>query len=247
MAVNEQGFYAAGLFVALIVLSAISLSWMSKRLILLFRSVFGPTLTMVLIESPALFLHEMSHLFVAVLFGHRIVDVSLKGMFRAGAGGHVTTQYNPRSLYQRMGLSVMAIAPFALPMGALMAVLIQVYGYPSPSQGGAWLHTLATRRPTGWEAPSIAIALYLHLVIAATLRLSREDWLVIAKGSPIWIGFIMLLAALNYPPALTTPWYWPPVLLLATGLLIAAVAKLFAVLMLSLLSLCRRMVILSFA
>ncbi len=242
MAPIEQVFYAAGLLVTLIAFSAWMLSLMSTQLVRLSRSVFGVRLTMILIESPALFLHEMSHLVVAVIFGHRIVEVNLKGMFKAGAGGHVMTQYNTRSFYQRLGLFLMAIAPFALPMILLLVVLVRTYGYPTPTGAGDWVREIAATPLTAWSGTSLAIALYLHLVVSATLRLSGQDWLTAAQSAPIWILIAVLFAVVTYPPSMSTPWAWPPVLLLATGLLFALAAKLFAVLTLSLLSLCRQMV-----
>lgn len=67
-------------------------------------------------------IHELSHLLVAVLFGHRITRVKLLNLSQNdGSLGSVSSTYNPNSLYQKMGNFFIGIAPI---YGCFLAIIV---------------------------------------------------------------------------------------------------------------------------
>ncbi|MFD3303757.1 hypothetical protein [Alteromonas macleodii] len=57
-------------------------------------------------------LHEIAHAFMCVLFRHKITEVKLFKPDNDGTLGYVNFSYNPASLYQRIGLFFVGLAPF---------------------------------------------------------------------------------------------------------------------------------------
>ncbi len=55
--------------------------------------------------------HELAHLLMCIVFRHRVVDVQLY-QSRSDIRGYVRHTYNPSSLYQRIGLFFIGLAPF---------------------------------------------------------------------------------------------------------------------------------------
>ena len=57
-------------------------------------------------------LHEVSHAIMCLIFRHKITDMKLFKPDSDGTLGYVNFSYNPISLYQRMGLFFVGMAPF---------------------------------------------------------------------------------------------------------------------------------------
>lgn len=215
--------WAAAILYAVVVVGSWMLSRMGTLLVQSCRMVIGTRATMVLVDSPALFLHEMSHLIVALFFGHRIKEVKLTGIWRPSEGGHVITEYNPKKFRHRLGVSMMALAPIAFPMAILFMVIANTYGIPAVGSTPDWFLRILNEPPEQQKVPFLLLALYLHLLIAATMRLSTQDWLSIARGALSWAGLAVFIAALFYGGG--PPWMWTPTVLIATCFIMAIMSK----------------------
>lgn len=215
--------WAAGILYLVVSAGSWALSRMGTVLVKASRQVFGRRLTLLLIDSPSILLHELCHLAVAIVFGHRVTEVNLKGVFIPGAASHVSTLYNPRNVFHRLGLSMMALAPIVLPMLALVMVVVDAYGFPERGRAGEWVRSLITGTPEASDLPLLLGILYLHLLISATMRLSRQDWFEFARGSLSWVALLVLVAALFYRSG--PPWFWGPTVLIASSFAIAMVTK----------------------
>lgn len=67
-------------------------------------------------------LHELSHLLMAILFGHKIVSVKLFSLnLKSRTLGHVRHSYNKKNYYQRIGNFFIGIAPI---IGGTLIILI---------------------------------------------------------------------------------------------------------------------------
>lgn len=215
--------WAATLLYGIFVFGSWALSRMGRAIVHRVEAIFGTKITFAFVDSPSLILHELSHLLVALLFGHRIQEVSLAGAWDPAKGGHVITKYNPRSFWNRLGVSMMALAPVALPLLILGGMLVAQYGTPSSIKATEWVLEVFRSKLSVSSAPLILGALYLHILISATMRLSAQDWKSFAKGSLPWTAVLTILAALFFRGG--DPWAWRPVVLVGTAFATALAAK----------------------
>jgi hypothetical protein len=112
--------------------------------------------------------HELSHLFAARLFGHRIIAWKLFDPDPAsGTLGYVRHAYSRRSLWQILGTFFVGIAP--LIVGGLVLWGLLCWMIPSLDRGGSLLRLLARGDRSG-SPFGAASALCLTLV----LRIWRE-------------------------------------------------------------------------
>ena len=70
---------------------------------------------------PGVMLHELSHAFFCIIFKHKIVDMKLFSPEEDGTLGYVNHQYNPKSIYQRMGNFFIGTGPI---WGGVTAILL---------------------------------------------------------------------------------------------------------------------------
>lgn len=208
------------LFMA-IVAGAALLSWMGARLERACREALGERLTRVLVVGPAVVLHELSHLLVAVVFAHRIEEVKLEGAWRPGAPAYVRTVYNRANPYHRLGLGLMALAPVVLPLTLLWGLAVAFLGFPGP----AVLLELHTRSAE-WKAGSwygsagIGAALfYAHVISGVAMQLSGADWAGLARGALLWVMMFVIFAMIWHRDL--TPWLWSPTLSVAACILLS--------------------------
>ncbi len=69
-------------------------------------------------------IHEISHLILCILFGHKIVEVRLFSPDMAtGKLGHISHSYNPRNVYQSVGNLFIGIAPIMLGPALIIGML----------------------------------------------------------------------------------------------------------------------------
>lgn len=93
-------------------------------------------------------LHELSHAVMAVLFGHRIIRIKWFGFGSGGLYGCVEHSWNTRSLYQRIGLFFIGIAPF-------MAAIIVLQAFFDIRFQGDVLSTLKSLSMGQWLAAAL--------------------------------------------------------------------------------------------
>lgn len=77
--------------------------------------------TRLLLASVGVVVHELSHLFFCILFGHKVSKVSLFSPKADGTLGFVEHSYNTGSMFQRFGTVFIALAPM---LGAVFAVYV---------------------------------------------------------------------------------------------------------------------------
>jgi|GEM_PF-726286 hypothetical protein len=69
-------------------------------------------------------IHEISHLILCMLFGHKIVEARLFSPDMAtGELGHISHSYNPRNVYQSVGNLFIGIAPIMLGPALIIGML----------------------------------------------------------------------------------------------------------------------------
>lgn len=160
-------------------------------------------------------LHELSHLAMAKLFGHRIIGYKLFDPDPvSGTLGYVRHGYRHPTLWQRSGYFFIGIAPLIAGSIALVALLVWMAGgatpllevvrrWPAAGSAEALLQqlpflgraasqlfdTLWTRRE-----PYLAAQLYLGVCVAAHMAPSRAD-LGSALSSLLSLVGMMLVAA----------------------------------------------------
>lgn len=90
----------------------------SKRLL---AATFGINSQLV-VGSVGIIIHELSHLSIALVFGHKITRVKLLDFSqRDGSLGSISSTYDPHSTYQKMGNFLIGIAPI---YGCLLAIVV---------------------------------------------------------------------------------------------------------------------------
>lgn len=131
-----------------------------------------------LVYTPAVILHELSHLIPALFLGHRIESINLKGAFIPGQPAYVVTRYQPTSLIHQIGRLVCAIGPILIPTSLGFVALWTV----NNGWGGALLLG------------------YLALVLSVSMNLSGADWRA-ALGSLLFTGpALACLVFILFPP-----------------------------------------------
>ncbi len=85
-------------------------------------------------------IHELSHALACLVFRHKITGIRLVS-FDGGLGGYVNHSWNAKSLYQRLGLFFIAIAP-------LLTAIALLY----TAQREGWLELPDTRNLSAYGA-----------------------------------------------------------------------------------------------
>ncbi|OGH68751.1 MAG: hypothetical protein A3J66_03460 [Candidatus Magasanikbacteria bacterium RIFCSPHIGHO2_02_FULL_47_14] len=159
-------------------------------------------------------IHEISHIFFAKIFRHRITHVSLfKPNKITGNLGHVEHSYNSLSLYQRIGNFFIGVAPMV--GGSLVLAILLFFLVPNARD---IYHTIdgithdglraVTRVPeiikllfadANIQEKSFWIFLFVSFCIAAHIAPSKQDQKEMWGG---FLSFAALLALLNIIPFL---------------------------------------------
>lgn len=108
-------------FTGIIILVGLFLGILRNNSIRNFQRSFGSKAVMVtgVIGVP---IHELSHAFLALIFGHRINEIKLLQEPDAnGVLGYVNHSYNTRSIYQQIGNFFIGIAPI---FGGIASIII---------------------------------------------------------------------------------------------------------------------------
>lgn len=116
-------------------------------------------------------IHELSHVIVAVMFGHKIEKISLINFSHDGRLGYVIHRWNKGSLYQNIGLFFIAMAPLLsaiiiLNMGSTL-LDISTYTYPYQNNVANW--------------PSVFYRNMAHFVEKVMVYLQDIGWIVLGS------------------------------------------------------------------
>jgi hypothetical protein len=164
--------------------------------------------------------HEAGHAAFALLFGHRIRHIKWFDLHaRDGTLGHVRHEYDPRSVYQRLGLFFIGVGPLVVGGAVVYVVARQLLGAAlfvpartippldgvamSPGDlarvaGQIW-HAVAAfsgllltwSHVTSWQ---FWLFVYFAFAVGGGLRLSPPDLALAARGLGLLVA---LLAAAN--------------------------------------------------
>lgn len=140
--------------------------------------------------------HELSHLVVAKIFGHKIKEVKF---FQANNGdgtlGYVNHSYNPKNIYHQIGNFFIGIAPILC--GSLLIILLLKIFVPASlestndllSANGLFIFLKNIFSLANFKRPEFYLFLYLVFSICSHISLSKAD----IKGAFIGVIFIFLL------------------------------------------------------
>ncbi|MCR3761639.1 hypothetical protein [Clostridium felsineum] len=107
----------------IIIVAGFILGFLRNNTIANLQRSFGMKAVMItaLIGTP---IHELSHALIAIIFGHRIVDIKLlQNPDKTGTLGYVNHTYNPSNVYQRIGNFFIGVAPIFGGITVIMALL----------------------------------------------------------------------------------------------------------------------------
>lgn len=176
----------------------VAVSRANKRLSIVLGGFYGQ----VILGGIGVIIHELSHLVVALLFGHRIDRVSLLHIPDAHDPndrglGYVSHVWNDDSLYQKIGNVFIGIAPV---IGCSLAMVISTR-FLVPTLYDRWLLAIGggtiTNQPLLWWHVLIWLVLMINISVGgfdlsgADLQNSRQG--LIALG----VVFIMLAFLLS--------------------------------------------------
>jgi hypothetical protein len=158
-------------------------------------------------------LHELSHLAVAKLFGHRVVAWTLFDPDPvSGTLGYVRHAYSRRSLWQLAGTFFIGVAPLAVGTGTLLLVLAWVLpaeaqhrlarqaaalSHVSPELAWRGVGALAAALASAvWSARSVWLPLQLYLAIAVAHHMapSPADLKGALPGLALLVGLLSVVA-----------------------------------------------------
>jgi len=153
--------------------------------------------------------HEFSHLFMCVVFGHKVNDFKLFILNpKDNVMGYVKHRYNPESFYQSAGNLFIGIAPI---LGGSLVILLSaqiflpdIISIPdlnmNSSEGflGNLLQisivfVFALISPENFYNPEYYLFLYIAFCVGSSMKLSRADFKGAKKGLIIVICFIFLI------------------------------------------------------
>ncbi|WP_066891920.1 metalloprotease family protein [Clostridium nigeriense] len=141
-------------------------------------------------------IHELSHLIIAKIFGHKIKEVKF---FRANNGdgtlGYVNHSYNPKNIYHQIGNFFIGIAPILC--GSLLIILLLKIFIPTSlestndllSINGLFIFLKNIFSLSNFKRPEFYLFLYIVFSICSHISLSKAD----IKGASIGIIFIFLI------------------------------------------------------
>ncbi|GMA70013.1 hypothetical protein GCM10025879_12590 [Leuconostoc litchii] len=122
--------------------------------------------------------HEVSHLIVAIIFRHHILEFRLWQISDDGVLGYVNREYNPHSFYQKLGNTFISVAPV---VGVSSVILILMKFVWTP---GSYLKNI------------IVIVIICSLLLG--FNLSTTDWRNFGRGVPFYIIVIIIVSTLQY-------------------------------------------------
>lgn len=140
--------------------------------------------------------HELSHLIVAILFGHKIKEVKFFQVNDENRTlGYVNHSYNPRNIYHQIGNFFIGIAPIIC--GSLIIILLLKIFIPSSleatndlvTSNGIFTFLKSIFSLSNFKKPEFYLFLYLVFSICSHISLSTAD----IKGAFIGVIFIFII------------------------------------------------------
>ncbi len=161
--------------------------------------------------------HELSHAFFAIIFGHKISHIELfKPSGNGESLGHVSHSYNKKSIYQKIGNFFIGISPLLSGGIVLFISVYFIFGYnvtkhyPFNISSGYltdinlfkqltqniwnsflsfWAVILANSGPYFWKP---ALLVYILYSIGSAMTLSKSD-MVSALSGFLWVIVLFLV------------------------------------------------------
>ena len=141
-------------------------------------------------------IHELSHLIVALLFGHKIKEVKFFQVNDENKTlGYVNHSYNPKNIYHQIGNFFIGIAPIIC--GSFIIILLLKLFIPASlesttdllSANGLLSFLSKIFSLSNFKRPEFYLFLYLVFSICSHISLSKAD----IKGALIGVIFIFIL------------------------------------------------------
>ena len=159
---------------------------------------------MVIFGWPGTLVHELSHAFTGLLFGHKVESfkVNLLGA-KDGKAGSVRLKHNPNSYYQKAGIFFIAIAPIfgcAAVISFAAAILAPaLFNTPAFNLGTIWHCSdyIFALRDTLFllfknQLKLTSLFLYIVVSVGCGMRMSSTDMKKAVPGSLILLGLLLL-------------------------------------------------------
>lgn len=141
-------------------------------------------------------IHELSHLIIAKIFGHKIKEVKFfQPNIEDGTLGYVNHSYNPKNIYHQIGNFFIGIAPIIC--GSLFIILLLKIFVPASLEStndllnanGLFIFLKNIFSLSNFKRPEFYLFLYLVFSICSHISLSKAD----IKGAFIGVIFIFLI------------------------------------------------------
>ncbi|MBD7915467.1 hypothetical protein H9660_09940 [Clostridium sp. Sa3CUN1] len=182
-------------FIGVIVIIGLILGFLRNKSMKNYQQKFGRKAIYVtgIVGVP---IHELSHLVMAKVFGHRIKEVKF---FQAnncdGNLGYVNHSYNPKNIYHQVGNFFIGIAPIIC--GSLLIILLLKIFVPASlestndllSFNGLFIFLKNIFSLSNFKRPEFYLFLYIVFSICSHISLSKAD----IKGAFIGVIFIFLI------------------------------------------------------
>lgn len=161
------------------------------------RLAFLGDRTFIYLTAPGVAVHELGHAAFCVIFGHKIVKLNLFSPEADGTLGYVRHQYNPKSLYQRIGNFFIGTGPIWGGLLLLYLVSRLLLSRDVFASEGGFLNSLSSFLKLffslkSWTSVSFYIWLYAALTISAHITLSPPDIKGAKDGFIVFVGVIFL-------------------------------------------------------
>lgn len=189
-------------------------------------------------------IHELSHLLLALIFGHHIDHVKLLDLHRPHENstmGYVMSSWHTDSVYESLGLFFLSIAPcfgcsaFLLLIHTLFWHTFDLRIMTMPSiENVVHLALKNTSNIFGTFGLKWLIFLFLIIIVSSTgYGLSDADWKGCMQGLPYWIVvvlFLVVIALATHAYIIASIFLWTWILILLTFLSIGIVYSLITLL-----------------
>lgn len=152
------------------------------------------------------FIHELSHLLMAIIFFHKIIGVKLLPWHTSDRTlGYVKHSWHPGNVYQSLGNFFIGIAPCIGSSLVLWLLHVYFWGMSSFYTTNASSFTQQIKiasqnvfQPFGafsWQWIVFLIAVIL--VSSTGYGLSKPDWMNVVSGTPYWCVIVLVLSVLS--------------------------------------------------
>ncbi|KRM72416.1 hypothetical protein [Lacticaseibacillus brantae] len=100
-----------GQTLVIFIVGVATLKWLNDATVQLAVNRTGRSNHQIWWMQPGIFIHELWHASVAMIFGIRVKGLSMRADEAAGSAAHVTLNFKPHSIWQQTGMFLSATAP----------------------------------------------------------------------------------------------------------------------------------------